>query len=97
MTWFGARLRWAVMAEAEGLRRWEAAFARALTIGRARQGGQDEEAQYVETRLAAVVTLDCLGDDPSVLMGESVAIMPIESVGFEQVFRPGEVLPPPTF
>lgn len=97
MTWFGARWRWAVMAKAKGLRRWEAAFARALTIGRARQGAHEEDTQCVETRLAAVVTLECLGDDPSVLRGESVAIMPIESVGFEQVFRPGEVLPPPTF
>ena len=97
MTWFGARLRWAVMAEAKGLRRWEAVFARALTIGRARQGAHEEDTQCVETRLAAVVTLECLGDDPSVLRGELVAIMPIESVGFEQVFRPGEVLPPPTF
>ena len=109
MTWFGARLRWAVMAEAKGLRRWEesdcffrsadweAAFARALTIGRARQGAHEEDTQCVETRLAAVVTLDCPGDGPSVLMGESVAIVPIESVGFEQVFRPGKVLPPPSF
>ncbi len=109
MTWFGARLRWAVMAEAEGLRRWEesdcffrsadreAAFTRALAIGRARQGGHDEDTQYVETRLAAVVTLDCLGDDPRVLMGDSVAIMPVEPIGFEHVFRPGEVTPPPTF
>ena len=109
MTWFRARLRWAVMAEAEALRRWEesdcffrradwaAAFARALAIGRARQGAHDEDTQYGKTQLAAVVALDCLGDDPSVLMGESVAIMPIKSVGFEQVFRPGEVLPPPTF
>ena len=56
-----------------------------------------EDTQYVETRLAAVVTLDCLGDDPSVLMGESVTIMPVEPVGFEHVFRPGEVVPPPSF
>ena len=109
MTWFGARLRWAVMAEAEGLRHWEesdcffwsadreAAFARALAIGRARQGAHEEDTQCVETRLAAVVTLDCPGDGSSVLMGESVAIVPVEAVGFEVVFRPGEVVPPPTF
>ena len=50
MTWFHARLRWAVMAGGEGLRHWEesdcffrsadweAAFTRALAIGRGRQG-----------------------------------------------------------
>ena len=103
MTWFGARLRWAVMAEAEGLRHWEESdcFFRsadwALAIGRDRQGAHDEDARYVETRLAAVVTLDCLGDDVGVLVGESVTIMPVEPVGFEHVFRPGEVLPPPSF
>ena len=110
MRWYRACLRWAVMAnEGEGLRHWEecdcffrsadwaAAFARALAIGRDRQGGHDEDAQYVETRLAAVVTLDCLGDDPGVLVGESVTIMPVEPVGFEHVFRPGEILPPPSF
>jgi hypothetical protein len=81
----------------EGLRHWEesdcffrsadwtAAFARALAIGRDRQG----DAQYVETRLAAVVTLDGLGDDPGVLVGSSVTIRPVEPVGFEHVFRPG--------
>ena len=107
--WFRARLRWAMMAEAEALRRWEksdcffrsadceASFARALAIGRARQGDHDEDTQCVETRLAAVVTLDCPGDGPSVLMGESVAIVPVEAVGFEHVFRPGEVVPPPSF
>ncbi len=110
MRWYQARLRWAVMAdEGEGLRHWEesdcffrsadwaAAFARALAIGRAQQGAHDEDTQYVETRLAAVVMLDCLGDDPGVLMGESVTIMPVEPVGFEHVFRPEEVRPPPSF
>ena len=59
------------MAEAEALRRWEesdrffrsadweASFAPALPIGRARRRNHDEDTQYVETRLAAVVTLDC--------------------------------------
>ncbi len=110
MRWYQARLRWAVMAdEGEGLRHWEesdcffrnadwaAAFARALAIGRAQQGAHDEDTQYVETRFAAVVMLDCLGDDPGVLMGESVTIRPVEPVGFEHVFRPGEVRPPPSF
>ena len=110
MMWFHARLRWAVMADGgEGLRHWEesdcffrsadweAAFARALAIGRGRQGGHDEDTQYVETRLAAVVTLDCLGAEPSVLEGEPVTIMPAEPVSFDPVFCPEEVLPPASF
>ena len=109
MTWFRARLRWAVMAdEGEGLRHWEesdcffrsldwdAAFARALSIGRDRQRARDEDTQYVETRLAAVVTLDCLGEDPKVLEGQSVTI-PAAAVQFEHVFRPEEAIPPPSF
>jgi hypothetical protein len=110
MTWFHARLRWAVMADGgEGLRQWEesdcffrstdwaAAFARALAIGRSRQGGHDEDTQYVETRLAAVVTLDCLGDDPGILMGGLVTMVPSEPVHFDHDFRPEEVPPPPSF
>jgi len=95
--------------EGEGLRHWEesdcffrsadwaVAFAQALAIRRDRQGSHYVDAQYVPTPLAAVVTLDGLGDDPGVLVGSSVTIMPVEPVGFEHVFRPGEVLPPPSF
>lgn len=110
MTWFRARLRWAVMAnEGEGLRHWEEAdcffrsvdwdeaFARALAIGRNRQRAHDEDTQYVETRLAAVVTLDCLGDDPEVLEGRTVTILPSEPVHFGHAFRPEEAIPPPSF
>ena len=110
MTWFRARLRWAVMAgEGEGLRHWEeadcffcsvdwdTAFARALSIGRDRQRAHDEDTQYVETRLAAVVTLDCLGDDPEVLEGRTVSIPPAAPVQFDHVFRPEEAIPPPSF
>lgn len=110
MMWFQARLRWAVMAdEGEGLRNWEesdcffpsadwqTAFAKALAIGRSRQGGHEEDTQYVETRLAAVVTLDCLGADPDVLEGEIVSIVPSAPLGFEHEFRPEEVMPPPSF
>ena len=109
MMCFHARLRWAVMAgEGEGLRQWEesdcffrsadwpAAFAKALAIRRSRQGGHEEGTQYVETRLAAVVTLDCPGADPDVLEGEIVSIVPAAPLGFEYEFRPGEVMPPPS-
>ncbi len=110
MTWFRARLRWAVMAdEGEGLRHWEeadcffrsldwdAAFARALAIGRNRQRAHEEDTQYVETRLAAVVTLDCLGENPNVLEGQSVTIPSSAPVQFDHVFRPEEAIPPPSF
>ena len=70
-------------------------MARALAIGRGRQGGCDT--QFVETRLAAVVTLDLLGADVEVLEGETVTIAPSEPVAFDPVFRPGEVMPPPSF
>jgi len=76
---------------------WEAAFARALAIGRERKGSHGEDTQYVETRLAAVVTLYCLGADPSVLAGESVTIMPADPVSFDPVFRPEEVMPSASF
>lgn len=109
MMWFHARLRWAVVIDGERLRCWEesdcffrgadpdAAFARALEIGRSRQGGHDEDAEYVQTRLAAVVTLDCLGADPGVMESAAVAIMPSEPVRFDHGFRPEEVFPPPSF
>lgn len=110
MTWFRARLRWAVMADGgDGLRHWEeadcffrsvdwdTAFARALSIGRDRQRAHDEDTQYVETRLASVVTLDCLGEDPEVLEGRTVTIPPAAPVQFDHVFRPEEAIPPPSF
>lgn len=109
MMWFHARLRWAVVVDGERLRHWEesdcffrgadseAAFARALEIGRRRQGGHDEDTVYVETRLAAVVTLDCLGADPGVMESTTVALAPAEPVRLDPGFRPEEVFPPPSF
>jgi len=77
--WYQARIRWAEMVEGRGIRHWEgglylfrsedrdAAFQRALEIGEGGQSGGDEESarrtRWVETRLAEVVTLDCLGDE----------------------------------
>ena len=51
----------------------------------------------IETRLAAVVTLDCLGENPNVLEGQSVTIPPSAPVQFDHVFRPEEAIPPPSF
>jgi hypothetical protein len=75
--WYRARIRWAEMVEGRGIRRWEeavylfrsedfdAAFQRALGIGEGGQSGGEEgrRARWVETRLAEVVTLDCLGSE----------------------------------
>jgi hypothetical protein len=77
-SWFYARMRWAVMVEGRGIREWKeagilfrsenriTAFQRALEIGEGYQGGSEEgtrRPRWVETRLAEVVTLDCLGEE----------------------------------
>jgi hypothetical protein len=74
--WYRARIRWAEMVEGCGIRHWEeglylfrsenheTAFQRALEIGEGGQSGSEEggrRKRWVETRLAEVVTLDCLG------------------------------------
>lgn len=73
--WYKARLRWAEMADRDGLRSWQdsiyllraedpdTAFQQALEIGRRRQAGHDEDGQYVGLRFADVVTLDPLGPE----------------------------------
>ena len=74
--WYYAHLRWAVMVEGkEGLRHWEeavhiflsddrdTAFQRALEIGHQAEHSHDEGRRWVESRLAQVVKLDCLGAD----------------------------------
>ena len=73
MEWYQARLRWALMADGEGVRGWqestllfrsrdeEEAFQQALRFGRRREGGGDEDGRFVGLRLAEVVTLDRLG------------------------------------
>ena len=77
-SWFQATVRWAVMVEGRGIRDWEeavylfraddfiSAFQRALAIGEGGQSGGEEgmrRPRWVETRLAEVVTLDCLGNE----------------------------------
>lgn len=73
MEWFQARLRWAEMADDEGLRGWrestvllrsrdeEDAFEQAPRFGRRREGGREEGDRFVGLRLAEVVTLDRIG------------------------------------
>jgi hypothetical protein len=72
--WYQARLRWALMADEEGLRHWQEsvvlfrsadpgdAFQRALAIGRRREGGGEEAGRFVGLRFTEVVTLDRIGE-----------------------------------
>ena len=110
MNWYYARLRWAVMVEgAEGLRRWEEAvhifpsgdggeaFERALEIGRARQGGYEEGRRWVETRLAEVVMLECMGPDRQEFEVELASQKPEAKLPFEHRFHPEGTVPAPIF
>jgi hypothetical protein len=83
----------------------EAAFQRALEIGEGGQSGETEETlrrrrrveTWVETRLAEVVTLDCLGPE----IGEEEEPLEVhwlrfparEQIAFEHRFEPGKKLP----
>jgi hypothetical protein len=87
--WYYAQLRWAVMVEGkEGLREWkeavhiflsedvQKAFQQALEIGRLGEDIHIEGRREVETRLAEVVRLDCLGSNQTqftVRLGSSKA------------------------
>lgn len=108
--WYYAQLRWAVMVEGkQGLREWkesvhifqsedqETAFQQALEIGRLGEDVHTEGWREVETRLAAVVRLDCLGGNRTqfeVQLGSSKAQ---ERLPFEHVFKPAEHMPESPF
>jgi len=99
--WYYAHLRWAVMVEGkEGLRQWEeevhifrsddrdAAFQRALEIGHQGERSHEEGRRWVESRLAQIVRLDCLGADQTefqVGLGSSRATARLP---FEHMFDP---------
>src|ERR1017187_5662974 len=74
--WYEAEIRWAVMEEGkQGLREWkdavyffisesrDAAFQCALEIGYRECDVHEEDGKSVETRLAQIVSLACLGTD----------------------------------
>jgi hypothetical protein len=110
--WYRARIRWAEMVEGRGIRNWEeglylfrsedrqAAFRRALEIGDGGQSGGEEEdrrrTRWVETRLAEVVALDCLGeelnDEP--LEVHWIRLPATEKIPFEHQFLPAQRRPP---
>jgi hypothetical protein len=108
--WYYAHLRWAVMVEGkEGLRKWEdavhiflcedraTAFQRALEIGHQAESGHDEGRRYVESRLAQVVMLECLGANPTEFQINLGSNKAKEQLPFEHVFYPERSEPPPTF
>ena len=66
----------------------ETAFRRALEIGHQAEHSHDEGRRWVESRLAEVVKLDCLGADQTefrVVLGSSRAT---EHLPFEHMFDP---------
>jgi hypothetical protein len=108
--WFYAQLRWAVMVEGkQGLREWkeavhiflsedeQTAFQRALEIGQLGEDVHDEGRRVVETRLAEIVRLDCLGSDQAqfeISLGSSKAQ---QRLPFDHVFKPEEHMPESPF
>ena len=97
MTWYYARVRWAVMVEGRGVRQWKesmivflavdrkAAFERALELGRRGQQGEEKRRGWVENRLAEIVELDDLWDGQEIELGVRKAD---ETIGFEHQFEP---------
>ena len=99
------------MVEGRGIRNWEEglylfrsedrerAFARALEIGEGGQSGGEEHGRstrWVETRLAEVATLECLGDELEEYPLEVywLRLPAREKIGFDHNFEPGKQVPP---
>jgi hypothetical protein len=108
--WYYAQLRWAVMVEGkEGLREWkeavhiflsedeQAASQQALEIGRLGEDVHIEGRREVETRLAEVVRLDCLGSNQTQFAVRLASNKARERLPFEHIFKPEEHMPEPAF
>jgi hypothetical protein len=104
------------MVEGRGIRHWEeglylfrsenreAAFQRALEIGEGGQSAGEEgerRLRSVETRLAEVVTLDCLGrelkDEEEPLEVHWIRLPATEKIAFEHRFEPAKKVPGGSF
>ena len=111
--WYRARIRWAEMVAGRGIRHWEeglylfrsedrdAAFQRALEIGKSGQSGGEQgrrRPRWVETRLAEVVTVDCLGaeleEEP--LEVHWIRLPATEKIAFDHKFEPAKKVPAPS-
>jgi hypothetical protein len=103
--WYQAEIRWAVMEQGQGLREWkdsvyffmsespDAAFQYALEIGYRECEVHEEDGTLVETRLAQVVSLACLGTNPTELGVRLGSTRTTDSLAFEHVFDPEGVAP----
>ena len=97
MTWYYARVRWAVMEEGRGLLEWKesmimfravdrkAAFERALELGRRSQQFEENRKGRVDKRLAEIVELDELSDGEESELGAKKAD---QAISFEHQFEP---------
>ena len=106
MSWYYARVRWAVMVEGRGLRQWEesmflfqaadrqGAFQRALGLGRERQRSECKREGWVDKRLAEIVALDDVSDGEEIKMSRKRAA---GTIGFEHHFEPERSEPQPVF
>ena len=108
--WYYAQLRWAVMAEGkQGLREWKeavhiflsederTAFQQALEIGRLGEDIHTEGRRVLETRLAEVVRLDCLGSNQTQFAVRLSSSKASERLPFDHVFKPEEHMPASAF
>ena len=99
--WYYAQIRWAVMVEGkEGLRHWEeavhiflsddhdTAFQRALEIGHQEERTHDEGRRCVDSRLAQIVRLDCLGVNRTEFQVGLGSRKATEHLPFEHMFDP---------
>ena len=104
-SWYQAEIRWAVMKEGQGLREWkdavyffqsesqDAAFASALAIGYRECDVHEEDGKSVETRLAQILSLACLGSNRTEF-GVPVGVKrAMEQMAFEHEFDPEGVAP----
>lgn len=106
MKWYYARLKWAVMEQSCGLRRWEesmllyragdreAAFQTALRLGRQRQQTRETRRGWVDRRLAEVIELDELWDGQQIPLGSKPAD---QAIDFAHRFEPERSTPQPAF
>jgi hypothetical protein len=105
-----AHLRWAVMVEGkQGLREWhdavhiflaedeQTAFQQALEIGRQGEDIHTEGRREVETRLAEIIRLDCLGSNQTQFAVSLGSTKTTERQPFDHVFKPEEHMPESAF
>jgi hypothetical protein len=104
--WYEAEIRWAVMEEGkQGLREWkdavyfflsesrDAAFQCALEIGYRECEVHEEDGMSVETRLAQIVSLACLGTDRAEFGVPLPVKRATERLSFEHAFNPEGLAP----